>query len=135
MNAKSSKGVETKRRIMEAAIDLFHKQGIYATSPDDVIDASGTGKGQFYYYFKNKKDLVHAVFRAHLEAIQTGTGPINHDIETWPDLQRWFVAHAELQKNFGMTRGCFFGTVGNELTDDDELIRQDLNLIFEVIRN
>ena len=41
----------------------------------------------------------------------------------------------ELQKSFAMTRGCPFGTVGNEVTENDELIRQDLSLIFEVVRN
>ncbi len=34
-----------------------------------------------------------------------------------------------------MTRGCPFGTVGNEVTENDELVRQDLSLIFEVIKN
>ena len=34
-----------------------------------------------------------------------------------------------------MTRGCPFGTIGNEVTENDELIRQDLCLIFEVIRS
>src|SRR5262249_51945973 len=34
-----------------------------------------------------------------------------------------------------MTRGCPFGTVGNEVTEKDELIRQDLNLIFEIVKN
>jgi hypothetical protein len=34
-----------------------------------------------------------------------------------------------------MTRGCPFGTVGNEVTENDELIRQDLCLIFEVVRS
>jgi oligoribonuclease (3'-5' exoribonuclease) len=34
-----------------------------------------------------------------------------------------------------MTRGCPFGTLGNEATVNDELIRQDVSLIFEVIKN
>jgi TetR/AcrR family transcriptional repressor of nem operon len=33
-----------------------------------------------------------------------------------------------------MTRGCPFGTIGNEVTENDELIRQDLSLIFEVAK-
>lgn len=135
VNTRSSKGAETRRRIIDAAIELFHREGIYAISPDDVIEASGTGKGQFYYYFKNKKDLVHAIFQLHIEAIRDGNGPINYDIDSWPALERWFHAHVELQKNFDMARGCFFGTIGNELTSDDELVRQDLNLIFEIIKN
>ena len=34
-----------------------------------------------------------------------------------------------------MTRGCPFGTLGNEVTENDELVRQDVSLIFEVIKN
>jgi hypothetical protein len=40
----------------------------------------------------------------------------------------------ELQKKFGMKRGCPFGTIGNEVRGSDELTRQDLSLIFEVIK-
>jgi len=34
-----------------------------------------------------------------------------------------------------MTRGCPFGTIGGEVTENDELIRQDLSLIFELVGN
>jgi oligoribonuclease (3'-5' exoribonuclease) len=34
-----------------------------------------------------------------------------------------------------MTRGCPFGTLGNEATQNDELIRQDVSLIFEVVKS
>src|SRR6516162_4181041 len=121
--------------MIEAAADSFHKQGVHATSPDDVIEASNTGKSQFYHYFKNKEGLVHEVLQTHLEAIRTGTAPIKYEIDSWEDLDRWFMGHLELQKRFRMTRGCPFGTIGNELTENDELIRQDLNLIFEVVKN
>jgi TetR/AcrR family transcriptional regulator, transcriptional repressor for nem operon len=128
------KGRETRQRILSAAADLFHKQGVGATSPDQVIEASGTGKGQFYHYFKNKEGLVHAVLQSYLDTIREGTGPLNYEIRSWDDLEQWFFAQIGLQKSFRMTRGCPFGTIGNELTENDELIRQDLTLIFEVAR-
>jgi AcrR family transcriptional regulator len=121
-------------RIIRAAADLFHKQGVRATSPDEIIEASNTGKGQFYHYFKIKEGLVHEVLQAHLDAIRDGTAPLNYEIESWADLERWFIANLELQKKFGMTRGCPFGVIGNEITENDELIRQDLSLIFEVVK-
>jgi hypothetical protein len=34
-----------------------------------------------------------------------------------------------------MTRGCPFGTLGNEVSANDELIRRDVSLIFEVIKH
>lgn len=132
---KSAQGAETKLRIIQTAADLFHKQGVHATSPERVIEASNTGKGQFYYYFKNKEGLVHEVLQEHLKAIRTGTAPLNYEIESWQDLERWFTAQVELQKKYRMTRGCPLGTIGNEVTENDELIRQDLSLIFEVVKN
>jgi TetR/AcrR family transcriptional repressor of nem operon len=135
MKARFVRGAGTRLRIIEVAADLFHKQGVRATSPDEIIEASGTGKGQFYYYFKSKEDLVHEVLQAHLEAIRTGAAQVNYEINSWQDLEQWFQAHIALQKRYNMTRGCPFGTVGNELTENDGLIRQDLNLLFEIMKN
>lgn len=134
MRPRSAKGAETKAKIIRTAADLFHERGVGATSPDDVIEASKTGKGQFYHYFKSKEGLVHEVLQTHLHAIKSGTAPVNYEISTWRDLESWFFAQLELQKRFGMRRGCPFGTIGNELREGDELIRQDLSLIFEVMK-
>jgi TetR/AcrR family transcriptional repressor of nem operon len=135
MNARSNRGMETRLRIIWTAADLFHKQGVGATSPDQVIEASETGKGQFYHYFKSKEGLVHEVLQTYLDDIAKGTAPLSYQIDSWEDLERWFFSNIELQKRFRMTRGCPFGTIGNEVTENDELIRQDLSLIFEVIKN
>ena len=134
MRRRTTKGSETRQAILAAATDLFHKQGVGRTSPDQIIEASGTGKGQFYHYFKNKEDLVHEVLQVYLEAIRNGGGPIRYEIASWADLEQWFRAQLALQKRFRMTRGCPFGTIGNEVTESDELIRQDLSLIFEVVK-
>lgn len=133
MKARSAAGAETRLRIIRAAADLFHKQGVRATSPDQVIEASETGKGQFYHYFRSKEGLVHEVLQDYLEAVKAGTAAVDYDIASWQDLERWFSAHLKLQKSFSMTRGCPFGTIGNEVTENDELIRQDLSLLFEVV--
>ena len=135
MNARFTRGAATRARIIRAAADLFHKQGVGATSPDQVIEASETGKGQFYHYFKSKEGLVHEVLQAYLDDIAKGTAPLSYEINSWEDLESWFFSNIELQKRFRMTRGCPFGTIGNEVTENDELIRQDLSLIFEVVKN
>ena len=135
MTAKFLRGAETRERIIRTAADLFHKQGARATSPDEIIEASRTGKGQFYYYFGSKEGLVHEVLQTYLEEIKTNSSRVNYEINSWKDLEKWFTAQIDSQKEYQMTRGCPFGTLGNEVTDGDELVRQDLSLIFEVIKN
>jgi TetR/AcrR family transcriptional repressor of nem operon len=135
MKKRFVRGAETRMRIIRIAADLFHQQGARSTSPDEVIEASRTGKGQFYHYFKSKEGLIHEVLQTYLNEIKTGESRVNYEIKSWRDLQKWFLAHLELQKSFDMTRGCPFGTLGNEATQNDELIRQDVSLIFEVVKN
>ena len=127
MKARFVRGAETRQRIIAVAADLFHKQGVRATSPDEIIEASRTGKGQFYHYFGSKEGLVHQVLQGYIEGVEAGTTPVNYEVGSWEDLERWFASHIELQKKFRMTRGCPFGTIGNGVTEKDELIRQDLS--------
>jgi AcrR family transcriptional regulator len=135
MKARFVRGAETRLRIIRTAADLFHQQGARSTSPDEIIEASRTGKGQFYHYFRSKEGLIHEVLQTYLEEIKTAASRVNYEINSWRDLEKWFAAQVELQKNYQMTRGCPFGTLGNEVTHNDELVRQDLSLIFEVIKN
>jgi len=134
MKKFSTSDSDSRLRMVKVASDLFHKQGVRATSPDEIIEASRTGKGQFYHYFKSKEGLVHAVLESHLEAIKSGSGRIKYEINSWKDLEKWFHSHVDWQMSFGMTRGCPIGTVANELTEEDELIRQDVSLIIELIK-
>ena len=131
----SRKGAATKLRIIRAAADLFHKKGVAATSPDEILRAAGAGKGQFYHYFGSKEGLVHEVLQTYITAVESGTGPVRYEVDSWKDLERWFASHIELQKSYRMTRGCPFGTIGNGVTDRDELIRQDLSHLFEIVKN
>ena len=134
MKTFQTSDANSRLRMIKVAADLFHKQGVRATSPDDIIDGSRTGKGQFYHYFKSKEGIVHAVLESHLEAIKTGSGRIKYEIHSWKDLEKWFQSHVDWQVSFDMTRGCPIGTVANELTEEDELIRQDVSLIIELIK-
>jgi AcrR family transcriptional regulator len=99
------------------------------------MEASRTGKSQLYHYFRSKAGLVHEVLQHHIRSIRAGSAAVDYQIESWDDLERWFRAHAALQESYRMTRGCPFGTIGNEITENDELIRRDLELLFEVVRN
>lgn len=135
MRGESERGAATRLRILRTAADLFHKQGVGATSPDEILEASRAGKGQFYHYFRSKEGLVHEVLLSYIDAVESGNGPVDYEIHSWDDLERWFVGHIELQKHFRMLRGCPFGTIGHGVSEKDELIRQDLSHLFEIIKN
>jgi AcrR family transcriptional regulator len=57
----SSRGRERLARILDAATDLFLKDGYAATSIDAILDVSGGSKATLYNYFPTKDDLFRAV--------------------------------------------------------------------------
>lgn len=122
--------------MIETAFDLFHKKGIVSTSVDDILDASGTGKGQFYHYFKNKDDLIHEVLKYFHEHLKNNQLPGNNiNIETWDDLERWFGFFLDFQKSVECQRSCPVATIAADLQNGQELLRQDVRLIFEFTRH
>jgi TetR/AcrR family transcriptional regulator, acrAB operon repressor len=61
--ARSTKeeAVETRNRILDAAEDVFHAQGVARTSLADVAHAANVTRGAIYWHFKNKSDLFNAM--------------------------------------------------------------------------
>ena len=51
----------TKGRIIQAAWQLFYRQGYDDTTVEEIIEASGTSRGSFYHYFEGKDALLSSV--------------------------------------------------------------------------
>ncbi|WP_264210286.1 TetR/AcrR family transcriptional regulator [Leisingera thetidis] len=51
----------TKDRISEAADQLFYERGFEAASFADIAAAVGISRGNFYYHFKTKDEILEAV--------------------------------------------------------------------------
>ena len=135
MKAIQVRAQKTRLKIIQTALDLFHKQGVNATSVDEILEKSGTGKSQFYHYFKSKDDLIHGVVQNFYETLCSKKLPIKYDIKTWQDLEEWFNFFIQFQKSIDCTRGCPMATIGYELTKQQEAVRREISLIFEFTVN
>ncbi|HEX6995365.1 MAG TPA: TetR/AcrR family transcriptional regulator [Gammaproteobacteria bacterium] len=67
---QSSRGRERLARILEAATELFLKDGYGATSIDSILERSGGSKATLYSYFPTKDDLFRAVIDEVLASAQ-----------------------------------------------------------------
>lgn len=56
------KPVQTKERILVAAISLFNQQGTGAVSTNHIAEAAGISPGNLYYHFHNKEEIIRAIF-------------------------------------------------------------------------
>jgi TetR/AcrR family transcriptional repressor of nem operon len=133
MNSRPHRPSDTRSQIVRAAGDLFHGRGLGSTTTDEIIEAAGLAKTDFRRHFKSKSELVGAVLRYYFEGLAGGMGPLRYELDSWDDLDQCLASHLEFQKKFKMTRGCPVGTLGNELKEGDELTRQSLSHILDLM--
>ena len=122
----TDRGRATLERILDAATELFYRQGITATGLDAVIAASGTGKGQLYHYFASKRDLVLAVIDRQIELILAAQEPVLGTVTTRADLRRWADLLVSLNADSDSPARCPLGALAVELAEDDPLARDAL---------
>lgn len=49
---------DTKQRILAAALELFGQRGYAEVSIPDIVERAGVTKGAFYYYYRNRGEVV-----------------------------------------------------------------------------
>jgi AcrR family transcriptional regulator len=54
--------VNTRDRIIDAALDLFNQHGTASISTNHIAEALGMSPGNLYYHFRNKDEIVRGIF-------------------------------------------------------------------------
>ncbi len=57
-SSRMTRGEQSRREIISAAIDCFSRYGYQGTSIDRIARAAGVTKGALYYHFKDKEALL-----------------------------------------------------------------------------
>ena len=61
MTRREKKKAESRRRILEAAREVFFRDGFMGANLDEVAEKAGVAKGTLYRYFESKAELYVAV--------------------------------------------------------------------------
>ncbi len=62
-NRTTPRAEDTRRKIYEAALDLFREKGFEATTMRDIAAKAGVALGAAYYYYSAKDAIVLAFYR------------------------------------------------------------------------
>lgn len=124
--------VETRRRVLAAADQLFNDRGVQAVGMDSIRDAAGVPLKRLYREFPSKADLVQAVLRRRDGEVRNAIAdfvearasePRLRILAVFDFLYRWFA-----EPDF---RGCMFINTAGELggaSDDVAQIVRDHKL-------
>lgn len=128
---KTSRGRESRERILAAAADLIHRHGVHGTSVDQVLEASGAGKSQFYHYFEDKDDLVRAVLDYQVDRIFDHQAPYLARLDSFAGIAAWMEAVVASHEQRRLVGGCPIGTLASEMADWDRKLAAELEAVFQ----
>jgi len=129
-----TKGDGNRRRIIEAADQLFYKRGYNQTSFQDISEATGIPRGNFYYYFKTKDDILGAVIDTRLEALKAMLKQYEASSDEPRERLLAFSTILEANRDNVVQSGCPVGTLDSELAKDDPLLHERSRQAFALLR-
>jgi len=59
---RSKRSAETRERILAAATEVFARSGFHGARVADIAEQAGIAYGLVYHYFRNKDDILAAIF-------------------------------------------------------------------------
>jgi len=127
---------DTRQRILESARDLIYARSYGEVGVAAICDSAGVKKGSFYHFFPSKRDLTLAVIdeflvdfkeRIFAEAFSKSLPPMQRFLRLAELAYRF---QKEIAEETGHILGCPFGNIALEMSTQDEVLRQKVELIF-----
>lgn len=119
----TSKGAQTRGRIVVAAAELMFEQGVAGTTMEDVRAAAGVSSSQIYHYFADKGELVRAVIEYQEETIVGGQEPMLARLDSLAGIRAWRDFLVDHQRQLQCRGGCPIGSLGSEVAETDARAR------------
>ncbi len=106
----------TQVRILQAALELFNENGTAAVSASRIADRCGISKGNLQYHFRNKREIICAVFQQAIDEMDAGWYR-DHLAPTLDHMAAMFVRQLQLILKYRF----FYREMADLLRQDREL--------------
>jgi len=127
---------KTRRdHIVEAADQLFYQQGYEHTSFKHIADAVQISRGNFYYHFKSKDEILDAVIIERLADTQRMLDEWEDEGEQPEDRISSFIHILIVNRAKIKHYGCPVGTLCTELAKLNHASQAEANKVLTLFRN
>lgn len=107
MATQEDRRAHTRRKILDAAAELFAKHGYENTTIAQIVEKADLAKGTFYQHFQTKVDLLVALgwrdsaerVRNLIGEVQQGASPLDVLRRFYAVMAQWFEAHAPIAED------------------------------------
>lgn len=125
---------ETRQQIIEAADRLFYQGGFEATSFADIAAAVKLSRGNFYYHFKSKNEILAAVMARRLDDTRAMLERWEEKSPSAAEAIRSFIGSLATNGETIMAYGCPVGTMCAELAKLDHAGKPQAAAVFSLFR-
>lgn len=129
MQAKS-----TREQIILAADKLFYQQGYERTSFTEIAQRVNISRGNFYYHFRTKDEILDAVVNKRLQDTQLMLNRWELEGSTPAQRIQSFINILLVNQNKIRKFGCPVGTLCSELAKMNHGLQKDAKNIFTLFR-
>lgn len=124
----------TRDNIVDAANQLFYEQGFEHTSFSQIAEAVGISRGNFYYHFKSKDEILDAVINLRLSRTSAMLDSWEVEGESPADRIRSFINILIMNRAKIKRYGCPVGTLCTELAKLEHPAQKNANELFTLFR-
>ena len=128
------KGESNRQRIVETADQLFYHKGFNQTSFSDIAEAADLARGNFYYYFKSKDEILHAVIEHRIDGIRAMLEQWDQEFPDPRDRLKRYIDILKYEQNQVLRFGCPIGSLNSELNKQHPEKHYAAEM-FDVFRN
>ena len=100
MTKREISAQKTKRKVLEASIQLFTTHGYNTVTIDDIVKEAGVSKGSFYTHFSSKDRVLVESFNTIDHAFEEAMEALPANTTASEQLRVLFRAHFEYCANF-----------------------------------
>jgi TetR/AcrR family transcriptional repressor of nem operon len=121
-----------KEKLLSDGLRLVHRRGFGASSVRDIVQAAGVPQGSFTNHFASKEAFGLEILERYREMTSAGVSATlrNDGLPPFRRLRAWIDRQLEYLRKDDMRRGCLYGNLAAEASEESEPIRTRVASVF-----
>lgn len=130
----ATKGETNRQHIVDVADNLFYQKGYNRTSFTDIAETSEIPRGNFYYYFKTKDEILTAVIKHRTTMMQSMLKTWEQEYKTPLERLKRFAHILRIEEKDACQYGCPLGSLTIELGKAQQELQAQAKGMFDVFK-
>ncbi len=121
-----------KEKLLSDGLRLVHQRGFGASSVRDIVQAAGVPQGSFTNHFASKEAFGLEILERYREMTSANVRATlrNDGLPPLRRLRAWMKGQLEYLRKDDMRRGCLYGNLSAEASEESEAIRTRVASVF-----